>query len=90
MAMRQGESKEKSVVEPTWKKCMNCYRDRMTMVEERQDKWVGRRRLVVLTTVVVAAIGWFAGCGQEKTTGTRDNPYPYSQDRTNRIINPRF
>ena len=44
-----------------------------------------RRRLLVFGVATVSAVMGFAACGSEGTSGTRDDPYPYSKDRVDRL-----
>ena len=46
---------------------------------------IERRRLLALSAAVVATLA-VAACGTEdEGAGTRDNPFPYSEERTNRL-----
>ena len=44
-----------------------------------------RRRLLLLGAAAVPAVMVFAACGSEGTSGTREDPYPYSKDRVDRL-----
>lgn len=51
--------------------------------------WAGtriqRRRLLALGAAVAATV-WVVACAPEdEGAGTRDNPFPYSEERTNRL-----
>ena len=53
------------------------------------ESWVGtriqRRRLLALGAAVAASV-WVTACAPEdEGAGTRDNPFPYSEERTNRL-----
>ena len=46
---------------------------------------IERRRLLALSAAIVATLA-VAACGAEdEGAGTRDNPFPYSEERTNRL-----
>ena len=61
-------------------------KDRRVQTESPAGTRIERRRLLVLgAAAVVAAVG-SAACGAENEgAGTRDNPFPYSEERTNRL-----
>jgi hypothetical protein len=46
---------------------------------------VRRRRLLVFGVATVSAVMGFVACGSEGSGGTRDDPYPYSKDRVDRL-----
>ncbi len=56
-------------------------------VESRPPARIGiqRRRLLALSAAVAATV-WVAACAPENEgAGTRDNPFPYSEERTSRL-----
>lgn len=44
-----------------------------------------RRRLLALGAAVVATVGVAACAPENEGAGTRDNPFPYSEERTARL-----
>lgn len=46
---------------------------------------IQRRRLLALGAAVVAAAGVAACAPEDEGAGTRDNPFPYSEERTARL-----
>ncbi len=65
---------------------MGSDRSRLVRTAPSAGTRIERRRLLVLgAAAVVAAVG-SAACGAENEgAGTRDNPFPYSEERTNRL-----
>jgi len=51
----------------------------------RADARIQRRRLLALGATVVAAAGIAACAPENEGAGTRDNPFPYSEERTARL-----
>lgn len=51
--------------------------------------WAGtriqRRRLLTLGAAVVVTVGIAACAPEDEGAGTRDNPFPYSEERTARL-----
>ena len=48
-------------------------------------KIVRRRLLLLLGAAAVPAVMGFVACGSEGSGGTREDPYPYSKDRVDRL-----
>ncbi len=46
---------------------------------------VNRRRLLALGAAAVATVGAAACAPEDEGAGTRDNPFPYSEERTARL-----
>lgn len=59
--------------------------DRRVETGPRVGLRIQRRRLLAFGVAVVASVS-VAACAQEdEGAGTRDNPFPYSEERTNRL-----
>ncbi len=60
-------------------------KDRRVQAKSPAGTRIERRRLLALSAAVVATLA-VAACGAENEgAGTRDNPFPYSEERTNRL-----
>ena len=46
---------------------------------------IRRRRLLALGAAVVSSLVVAACASEDEGAGTRDNPFPYSEERTNRL-----
>jgi hypothetical protein len=59
--------------------------DRPAQPGLRSGRQIQRRRLLALGAAAVATIGLAACAPEDEGAGTRDNPFPYSEERTNRL-----
>lgn len=59
--------------------------DLRVQIGPRAGARIQRRRLLALGAAVVAAAGVAACAPENEGAGTRDNPFPYSEERTARL-----
>ena len=65
---------------------MGTDNDRPILTESGAGTQIERRRLLALGAVAVVVAAGIAACaGENENAGTRDNPFPYSEERTNRL-----
>ena len=61
-------------------------KDRRVQTESPAGTRIERRRLLALGAVAAVVAAGIAACAAEdENAGTRDNPFPYSEERTNRL-----
>ena len=59
--------------------------DRQVQAGHLAGTHMQRRRLLAVGVAVVAAMGVAACAPENEGAGTRDNPFPYSEERTARL-----
>ncbi len=59
--------------------------DRQTQTGLRAGTRIQRRRLLALSAAVTSMLAVAACAPENEGAGTRDNPFPYSEERTNRL-----
>ncbi len=59
--------------------------DRQAQTGLRAGTRIQRRRLLALSVAAVSMLAVTACAPEDEGAGTRDNPFPYSEERTNRL-----